>query len=149
MPSKTEHPQVGERPLFVGDVETQSSVTVNRKGGSLTAILKKNLADKLRLGDKHVSAATVDIGSGKSVLLMGVDEDLEQLQVIRRGVNTFEVLLADTGEAQIDPVAEAFLALKTAQFERGWWDHSGPLTADDVAALGAESFEQVEQLLKG
>ncbi len=148
MSNRKESAEVLERPLFVGDVGAQASVTVNKKGGSLTAILKKILTDKLSLLGGRVSAATIELGSGQSVLLLGADEDLGQLQVIRRGENAFEVVAADSEDAEVDSVTEAFLALKTAQFERGQLDLSGPLSAEDVEALGAESFEKAERLLK-
>ncbi len=58
MSNRKESAEVRERPLFVGDVGAQASVTVNKKGGSLTAILKKILTDKLSLLGGRVSAAS-------------------------------------------------------------------------------------------
>lgn len=55
---------------------------------------------------------------------------------------------ADGRQAQVDNVAQAFLTLKAAQFERGELDLAGPYTAEDVAALAAESFEEAERLLE-
>ncbi|MEQ8346259.1 MAG: hypothetical protein RIB84_15200 [Sneathiellaceae bacterium] len=57
---------------IAGDISTASEVTVNRKGGSLTATLKKTLRERIDLLGNHMHAAALQFGSGQSVLLHGM-----------------------------------------------------------------------------
>src|SRR5690606_19156299 len=99
-------------PRFIGDVDAQSVLKVNRKGGSITATLKKAITDHLNLSDDHLVAAVVDLGLDRTILLLGADPLPGDLQVIRRGGNSVEIVADDDGDVEVDPITEAFLALK-------------------------------------
>lgn len=136
-------------PVFEGDIQTQEAIRVDRGGGAVRAILKKIIMEKLGLMGNFLSAATGEVGPGKSVLLMGAAEVVGHLQVNKSGTTGFEVVVDDGSEATVDAATEAFLTLKQAQFERGELDLTGSLSAEDFMELGAEDFERIEQRLKG
>lgn len=149
MTKKAETLEVTVERVFEGDVQAQSEVRVSRSSGAVRAILKKIIMDKLGLEGDFLSAATVELSPGKSVLLMGAADVVGHLQVNRSGLGAFEVVAEDSEDLRVDAVTEAFLALKTAQFERGQLNLSGPWSAEDWEARSAESFEEAERLLKG
>ncbi|WP_339828930.1 hypothetical protein [uncultured Parvibaculum sp.] len=130
-----------DAPAFSGDIDAQASITVNRKGGSLTAILKKILADKIGLRGNRLSAATVDIGSGHSVLLMmGARVASGHVKVLRSGKNRVELVATNDDEVEIDDVTEAFLNLKIAQFKKGGLNLTGPVSPEDWKARSEQAF---------
>lgn len=132
-------PKIGEG-AFRGDVEAATSVRVNRKGGSLTAILKKALADRLGSETKSLAAASIDLGSGRSILLMGAAELADRIRVHRSGSDRVELYVEEEGDLEVDGVAAAFLRLKTNQFERGQLNLSRPIDAQTWAARSEALF---------
>ncbi len=117
MPRKTKLPQG-----ITGDVEAMTMVTVNTKGGSMTATLKKALRETLGEIGGRLTAAAVQFATGQAILLLspsGDSSSIAPVRVHRIGKNRFEIEL-DTGEdEEIDNVTAAFLQLKQDQFEKG------------------------------
>jgi hypothetical protein len=113
-----------------GDVSASTDVTVNTKGGSTTATLRKDLREQLGdLGD-HLLGATVRLGGDLSALIMVPDRPGQgNVRVQRSGRNRFEVVLDDDGAAE-DPLLDAFLRVKVAQFTAGQLDLTAPMSVD-------------------
>ncbi|WP_193367796.1 hypothetical protein [Pelagibius marinus] len=53
----------------------------------------------------------------------------------------------NAAELVVDEVTEAFLTLKKERFARGQLDLSGPLTEEDLEALGQPGFDRIKRLL--
>lgn len=121
MPKEMVPPQA-----FSGDVAAPTRVTINTKGGSMTAILRKDLREKLGVVGSQLCAAALEFGSGPAVLLLGD----AKIRVLRLGKDRFEVVLgADEGD-EIDEITAAFLKLKEAQFKAGDLPLMAPIAAD-------------------
>lgn len=145
---KAEAPEVTFEPAFEGDIQIQESIRVDRGGGAVRAILKKVIMDKLGFMGRLLSAATVEVSPGKSILLVGDAETVGHLQVNRSGERGFEVVVDDGDELVVDTTTEAFLLLKQAQFDRGEMELSDPLSAEDFKDIGRAGFERIERHLK-
>jgi hypothetical protein len=128
-----------EPALFAGDVEVQTTIRVSRKGGSLTAILKKILVERLGLVGDTLAAATIDLGAGR-VLVLGSPGAVGKVRIQRSGPRTVEVAADGADDAEVDEIAEAFLRLKAAQFNRGQLALSGPVTAEAWRARSEQAF---------
>ncbi len=117
MPKKLELTQV-----ITGDVEAITVVTVNTKGGSMTATLKKALREKLGEFGGRLTGAAVQFATGQAILLLspsGGSSSIAPVRVHRIGKNRFEIELATGEDEEIDNVTAAFLQLKQDQFEKG------------------------------
>ncbi len=112
----------GSFSTITGDVEAVSEVTVNTKGGSMTATLKKSLREKFGGFGGRLLGAALQFANGQAiVLLVSGSNDAQtetSVRVHRRGENRFEIEL-DTGEGEeeIDDVQAAFLMLKESRFK--------------------------------
>lgn len=114
-----------------GDVSASTDVTVNTKGGSTTATLRKDLRDQLGDVGGHLLGATVPLGGDLSALVMVPDRPGQgRVRVQRSGHNRFEVVLDDDGATE-DPLLDAFLRIKVAQFTAGQLDLTVPMSVDD------------------
>ena len=119
---------------IVGDVVAVTEVTVNTKGGSMTAILKKVLRERLgRLGN-HLPAAVLQFTSGPSLVLLSSGTGESCLRVHRMGENRFEIALDDGEDEEVDDLTAAFLRLKESQFKAGSLPLMAPVTADEWRA---------------
>ena len=61
---------IAELTPITGDIAASADVTINTKGGSVTAILKKSLRDRLGALSDHLAGAALQFASGQSVLLL-------------------------------------------------------------------------------
>lgn len=145
MSTKALEHKISSDASFRGDVDTRASVRVNRKGGSFSAILKKILIDRLGWEAKPLEAATVDLGSGRSLLLMGAVEVVERIQVKRNARGRVEIAVDDEEDTEVDSVTETLLRLKTRQLERGDLSLSNPLSAEDWAARSKKLFHEARE----
>lgn len=136
------------RPLFAGDIQVQDSVRINRDSGAVRAVLKKLLMNYLRPKGNYLSAASVEIAEGKSVLVLGAPDVVGQLHVNQLGEGCVEIVAEENDEDRVDPITESFLTIKAAQYESGEANLRGPLSVEDWEAIGADSFAEVDQLLK-
>ena len=123
---------------IVGDIVAAMDVTINTKGGSMTATLRKALRDKLgELGD-HLSAAALQFATGQAILLLragtGSATSSPPVRVRRLGKNRFEIELETGDDEDIDEVTVAFLRLKEDQFKKGILALSEAATADEWRA---------------
>ena len=121
---------VRHTPTITGDVAAVSQVTVNTKGGSVTATLKKAIRDRLGKIGGQLSAAALEFGNGSSVVLMSAGSVETSLRVHKIGANRFEIEIINEQEEEIDNVAAAFINLKKSQFEAGTLPLMEPITAD-------------------
>lgn len=123
---------------IIGDVVATEIVTVNNKGGSVAAILKKPLRERLGAGTAEpLSGAAVEFETGQTVVLLsrqaGTEGGVSTLRVRKVGANRFEIGIAANDE-DIDGVTAAFLRLKMDLFEKGKLHLDDPLTAEEWRA---------------
>ena len=128
-------PDTALRTAITGDIAAAADVTVNTKGGSVTATLKKSLRDRLGDVTDHLAGAALQFAPGQSVVLLagamvGAAAHME-LRVRRTGRNRFEIELEDDGAEEVDEVTAAFLRLKKDQFGKGLLKLSEPMTSAD------------------
>lgn len=146
MPKKLELTQV-----ITGDVEAITVVTVNTKGGSMTATLKKALREKLGEIGGRLTAAAVQFATGQAILLLspsGDSSSIAPVRVHRIGKNRFEIEL-DTGEdEEIDNVTAAFLQLKQDQFEKGKLALMPPVNADQWRTETEKSMDAARRAMR-
>jgi len=120
---------------ITGDIAAAADVTINTKGGSVTAILKKSLRDRLGDVTNHLTGAALQFATGQAVVLLvgaaGGPVARGELRVRKTGRNRFEIELDDDGAEEIDEITATFLRLKKDQFEKGQLKLSDPMTADD------------------
>src|ERR1700681_2708531 len=110
MPRKTQPSAI------LGDVVAREDVTVNTKGGSMTATLKKPLREKLGELGTSLSGAAVEFASGQAVVLLSrvpgaANADLP-VRVRKVGLNRFEIGIESDDDEEVDEVTAAFLRLK-------------------------------------
>ena len=116
-------------PTITGDVVALTEVTVNSKGDSTTAILKKGLRETLgKIGDRLTAAALPF--SGSSVLLMSADTAGATIRVRKIGKNRYEIELTTEEDERVDETTEAFLQLKANQFKSHALSLAAPMTAN-------------------
>ncbi|MEO2039962.1 hypothetical protein D6851_04135 [Altericroceibacterium spongiae] len=125
---------IAELTPITGDIAASADVTINTKGGSVTAILKKSLRDRLGALSDHLAGAALQFASGQSVLLLagaGSGALAGAVRVRKTGQNRFEIVLDGDEAEEIDEVTATFLRLKKDQFEKGLLNLSEPMTAVD------------------
>src|SRR3954469_3072009 len=122
--------------LIVGDVETSTDVRVNTKGGSLTAILKKNLREQLGAIGETLAGAALRFGGGETLLLLSNADAAPggRLRVLRVGKNRFEIELDSDTDDEVDGLTAAFLRVKQQQFVDGSLELMPPIGADQWRA---------------
>ena len=106
------------RPRFSGDVTAQAPVTINSKGGSVTATLRKALIETIGAIGPRMAAATVEVAPDHSLVLLAETGAADRFHIRNRGGGLIEISVEDAGDAEIDGITEAFLRLKTEQFVR-------------------------------
>jgi hypothetical protein len=114
---------------ITGDVTAIDRANLTRKGGSLTATLRKSV--RAGLGDAdELAAAAVDLGDGHSVLLLsGAAAGAQGLRVRKTGPHRVELLLETDQATEIDDLTAAFLRLRVEQYQRGRLTLSPPVDA--------------------
>lgn len=127
---------------FVGDIAVAADVTVNSKGGSMTATLKKALREKLGDLGEQLAGAALQFTTGQAIVLLSTAGGGVQapIRVQRTGRNRFEIELEAGGDDEVDEVTAAFLSLKKQQFVSGDLKLMTPVTAQQ---LKAEADEQM------
>lgn len=120
----------------MGDVEAASEVTVNTKGGSMTATLKKGLRERLGQVFGRLAGGVLQFETGQSLLLLspGAGAGLASVRVQRIGRNRFEIELDTHENEEVDEVTAAFLRLKQAQFVNDELTLLPPVDADELRA---------------
>ena len=145
-------PQKVQSSAILGDVVANGEVTINAKGGSMTATLKKALRDKLGDIGASLSAAAMLFETGQAVVLLskvpGATNTDSPLHVRRIGLNRFEVGIANAGDEDVDEVTAAFLQLKKDLFSKGKVRLSAPITADAWRAEMDEKIAAVDAALQ-
>ncbi len=137
---------------ITGDVVVTTDVTVNTKGGSMTATLKKSLREKLGESGGRLLAATMEFATGQSIVLLsgssGTAELNAPVHVRRIGRNRFEVELQTGEDEEIDEVTAAFLRLKKDQFEKGKLQLTAPVTASGWRVAVADKFHAADVAMR-
>lgn len=126
-----------------GDVNVVEDIRVNVKGGSMSAILRKPIRE--RLGDitNHVCAATVDFEDGSGIVLLRAEQDAPVF-VRSLGAKRFEITLGSNDDEEVDELTAAFLRLKADQFTKGLVRLSRPYTVESFRAL-VDEIEPLEE----
>jgi len=141
MPTRDEHPRI------VGDIASVTHVSVNTKGGSLSATLKKGIRESLSTVGDRLTAAALEFASGSSVVLLSggmAGSGATSIRVVRTGRNRFEIEL-DTGEEEeVDDLTAAFLMLKVDQFKKDRLRLLPAVSAEEWRAEMDEKFRQAE-----
>lgn len=144
-------PESAELHPITGDVAATADVTINTKGGSTTATLRKALRDRLgRLGDQMAGAA-VEFATGQALVLLSGGSgaaDAAPVRVRKIGRNRFEIELEVEEDEEVDEVTAAFLRLKKDQFERGLLNLSAPMTADALEARMKKRFAAIDSVIE-
>lgn len=116
---------------ITGDVDVVTDVTVSMKGGSLTAILRKVLRERLgKIGTK-LSAAALDLGDGQGLVLLSPGAGGPSIHIQRTGAHRFEIDLCSDEDEEVDEITAAFLRLKVDQFAKDGLDLSEPISAKE------------------
>lgn len=114
---------------FTGDIVAGADVTINTKGGSMTATLKKSLRDTLGAVGGSVAGATVEFSTGQSLVLLTGGGANVPVRVRRLSGRRFEIEIDNQDDQEVDEVTAAFLRLKTLQFVEGKMTLGEALTA--------------------
>ena len=137
---------------ITGDVVATADVTINTKGGSTTATLRKAVRERMGTLGHHLSAAAVQFATGQTILLLSGGSDAATanapVHVRKIGRNRFEIELETDDDEEIDEVTAAFLRLKRDQFEKGKLRLSEPLTADQWRDAMDKKFAAAEATMK-
>ncbi|MDE8652825.1 hypothetical protein [Novosphingobium album (ex Liu et al. 2023)] len=137
--------------MITGDIAAAADVTVNSKGGSATATLKKVLRDRLGRMGNHLSGAALQFANGQAiVLLAGAATDAPaagEVRVRQTGRNRFEIELDEDGADEIDEVTASFLRLKKDQFEKGQLKLSAPMSASDWKSKTDQELAEARRLI--
>ena len=140
--------QVELNPI-VGDVAVTSDVTLNTKGGSVTATLRKSLAQRLGEARTRLSGAALQFSNGQAMVILagGGEAKLKSFHVRRVSQDRFEIALEDSEAVELHTVAAAFLRLKVDQFQRDVLELSDPKSADEWRRKTTADFADVEEAL--
>jgi hypothetical protein len=132
---------------IVGDIVAMTDVSINKKGGSLSATLKKGIRESLgEVGDR-LTAAALEFAPGREVVLLsgGADADAPtSVRVSRISKNRYEVELETGEDEEIDDLTAAFLMLKVDQFKKRKLHLLPAVTADEWQAEMDEKFRAAE-----
>lgn len=131
-------PEHHEPVPIVGEDLVFTELTVNTKGGAMSAILKKAIRESLGEVGGRLGAASLKFAAGPSVVLLTGGHSAEtaatQVRVSRVGKNRFMVDL-ETGETvETDEVTDAFVRLKIEQFKMGRLELLPAVSADEWLA---------------
>lgn len=140
-------PQQKEMLTFVGDIAAMSDVSVNTKGGSLNATLKKGIREMLGEVGDHLTAAALQFSSDQAVVLLSGQRGAgaaSSVRVSRISKNRFEIELDVGDHEEIDDFTAAFLMLKIEQFKRNRLSLLPAVTAEDWQAEMDEKFRTAE-----
>ena len=112
---------------ITGEV-TVDDVTLNSKGGSLTAVLKKTIRSGLAMDARHCFGAKLDFAEGASCILMAAAEigaqqrhskNAPKFRVTRVSSRRFVVDLIDNKLAPVEPLTQALLSILKEQIKAG------------------------------
>jgi hypothetical protein len=144
--------QGAELSPITGDIAAAADVTINTKGGSVTATLKKSLRETLGELSGHLTGAAVRFASGQAIVLLASAsrgaEASPAFRVRKISRNRFEITLEADDEEEVDEVTAAFLRLKKDQFEKGKLRLSERMSAADWRRKTAEELADAEALMK-
>ncbi len=111
-------------PQLEGDIVVETT-TLNSKGGSLTATLRKNLRVAFSEGVHKGAGALLDFGKHGSVVLIAPTaadsgpEASHRYHITRMNDRRYVVDVIDDEAETVDPVTQAFLTLIVEQFKHG------------------------------
>jgi len=131
---------------IVGDVAASADVTVNSKGGSVTATLKKALRDQLSQKTGPLAGAALRFATGEAVVLL-TGAGAAPVRVRRTGDNRFEIELQGDVEESVDAMTDAFLTLKKEAFRLGKLELSEPMTLEEWRAKEDAAFAEADRIL--
>ena len=140
-------------PSIVGDV-TVDKITLNKKGGSLAAILKRPIRGSMDTSASSCFGAKMEFTGGQTCVLlapheMAADASAKKgprIHVTRVAPNRFMVDLLAEGEAvTIDPLTEAALTIVQEQIKRRETDL---IDADEAMAAIDELRETLSKKAK-
>lgn len=141
-------PEHYEPVLIVGEGLVFTELTVNTKGGAMSAILKKAIRESLGEVGGRLGAASLTFDSGPSIVLLTganvADAAATQVRVSRVGKSRFVVDLETGDAAEIDEMTDAFIRLKIEQFKREQLELLPAVTADEWQAEMDEKFRTAE-----
>ena len=125
---------------FAGDARgSATEISLNRKGGSLTATLKKALTDQVSafsgISKMYGAAIPLEDGDGLVVLSTLVDEDDPQVTMRRVSENRYEIVVGEEETVSLDPVTLALLNLKEAEIASGRAELAEKTTDDILARM--------------
>lgn len=145
-------PRKAQPSAILGDVAAREDITINTKGGSMTATLKKPLREKLGELGASLSAAALEFASGQAVVLLsrvpGAANTDRPVRVRKVGLNRFEIGIESDGDEEADEVTAAFLRLKKDLFGKGKLRLSAPVTAAEWRAEMDAKVAAVEAALE-
>jgi len=137
-------------PTITGDVVVEE-VTLNRKGGSLTATLKRGIRAGLNADPGLFYGARLDFAAGGACVLMAPaaksagaasEADTPRFHVTRVSPHRFVVDLVDDGAPVVDPMTEALLIILREQVKAG---QRKIVPADDSAGMFASIREKLAE----
>lgn len=132
---------------IIGDVAAKADVTVNTKGGSVTATLKKALRDQLSQTTGALSGAAFRFASGEAVVLLTGTGNAAPVRVRRTGENRFEIELQSDDAEPVDAMTDAFLTLKKEAFRLGKLELSEPITPEEWRGKEDAVFAEADRIL--
>lgn len=144
---------VAEPMPITGDIAASSDVTVNTKGGSMTATLRKPLRDLLPDKMGHLSGAALEFEGGEAVVILAGSTKRYHsptgVQVRRVSRNIFEIEMEteDGKSEEVDVVTAAFLTIKEKQLARGTLRLSDPMSAEGWRAKTDAELAEVRDML--
>jgi hypothetical protein len=111
------HPEAS----IIGDVTTEA-VTINRKGGSVTAILKQNIRGELNSAQTGCGAR-IDFGNGVSCVVVAPGEIKTSKRSgkirIQRVAHGYMITLDDGSGEVVDPVTQKILSMYEEMIKAG------------------------------
>lgn len=140
-----------DTPRFKGEISAQDDLRANTKGGSITAILKKGLANALGLAvprsgqNQTLTAAAVEIDSAHRLLLMTAKESFgKTIQVRRTGKHSVELSVSEEETDEVDEVAASFVEFKKKLFAQGRLNLTKPMDANALEALADHALAEAQ-----
>lgn len=111
-------------PIILGDVVVHP-VTVNQKGGSLTATLKKALRADWTVASGRLHGARMEFGNGVACVLMApevagtIDISTPRFHVTQVSPSRFQVDLLGEDTPTMEPMTAALLSILKEQIKAG------------------------------
>ncbi len=123
---------------FFGDVQNSAEISLNRKGGSLTATLKKVLTGQIAafqdISKVFGTSISLPGGDGLVVLSSLVEDDDPDVHMRKLSDTRYEIVIGEEPMQELDPVSLGLLSLKEADIAAGRAELSAPMSAEDIRA---------------